>query len=112
MIISQAIGDYGRWQFILTLLLAFCNIPSTFHIFVPTFHARALDTWCARPANFTEVDPLQWRQKTQKPNDYCKVIREQDLKLQDGELQVAVDAKYIDCTTWEFDGEGKHNLKI
>lgn len=36
-IIGRLIGDYGRWQFIMTLLLALFQVPNTFHIYSPTF---------------------------------------------------------------------------
>lgn len=39
-IISNAIGEFGRWQLLLTFILSLVNIPCTWHIFMPTFHAR------------------------------------------------------------------------
>ena len=35
--ISQAIGSFGTWQCYLTIFLSLFNIPSTWHIYVPTF---------------------------------------------------------------------------
>lgn len=36
-IIGTLIGEYGKWQFIMTLLLALFQVPNTFHIYSPTF---------------------------------------------------------------------------
>ncbi|XP_022192162.1 organic cation transporter protein isoform X2 [Nilaparvata lugens] len=47
--ISQSIGEFGRWQFLLTFLLSLVNFPCTFHIFAPTFEGAQRDFWCARP---------------------------------------------------------------
>lgn len=41
-IIGTLIGDYGRWQFLMTLLLALFQIPNTFHIYSPTFQVSLL----------------------------------------------------------------------
>lgn len=39
-IIGTLIGDYGRWQFLMTLLLALFQVPNTFHIYSPTFQVH------------------------------------------------------------------------
>lgn len=36
-IIGQLIGGYGKWQFVMTFLLALFQVPNTFHIYSPTF---------------------------------------------------------------------------
>jgi hypothetical protein len=35
--IGDLIGHYGKWQFVMTLLLSLFQVPNTFHIFSPTF---------------------------------------------------------------------------
>ncbi|RZF34669.1 hypothetical protein LSTR_LSTR017661 [Laodelphax striatellus] len=58
--ISQSIGEFGRWQFLLTFLLSLVNFPCTFHIFAPTFEGAQRDFWCARPDGLSmPVD--QWK---------------------------------------------------
>jgi hypothetical protein len=35
--IGDLIGHYGKWQFMMTILLSLFQVPNTFHIFSPTF---------------------------------------------------------------------------
>lgn len=36
-IIGELIGEYGKWQFVMTILLSLFQVPNTFHIYSPTF---------------------------------------------------------------------------
>lgn len=36
-VIGDLIGHYGKWQFVMTILLSLFQVPNTFHIFSPTF---------------------------------------------------------------------------
>lgn len=59
--VSQLVGDFGRWQFMLTFLLSLFNFPCTFHIFSPTFQAEPGRFWCARPHDLRDLLDLdQW----------------------------------------------------
>lgn len=58
--IGDLIGHYGKWQFVMTLLLSLFQVPNTFHIFSPTFQVRlsvflfhALIHKCMRKLNLT-----------------------------------------------------------
>ncbi|XP_075227145.1 organic cation transporter protein-like isoform X2 [Lycorma delicatula] len=59
--ISQSIGNFGRWQFLLTFLLSLVNFPCTFHIFSPTFEGASRDFWCARPEGFRDLPVDLWK---------------------------------------------------
>jgi hypothetical protein len=39
-VIGDLIGHYGKWQFMMTILLSLFQVPNTFHIFSPTFQVR------------------------------------------------------------------------
>jgi hypothetical protein len=39
--IGDLIGHYGKWQFVMTILLSLFQVPNTFHIFSPTFQVSA-----------------------------------------------------------------------
>lgn len=59
--ISYAIGEFGRWQFQWTVLLALFNLPCTWHIFVMTFQNDAGGPfWCARPDNLKNLSISEW----------------------------------------------------
>lgn len=107
-IISHSIGEYGRWQFYLTFLLSLVNIPCTWHIFVPTFHDAYKEFWCARTEEFTDVDPVRWKNYTQ-PAGPCEIF---NLSYLDGEthleeIQKIQGVHLVKCESWEFEGEGK-----
>ena len=44
--IGDLIGHYGKWQFVMTLLLSLFQVPNTFHIFSPTFQVRLIFIIC------------------------------------------------------------------
>jgi OCT family organic cation transporter-like MFS transporter 4/5 len=59
-VVSLCIGEYGRWQLLVTFLLSLVNIPCTFHIFAPTFEAAHNPFWCARPPHFSHLPRQLW----------------------------------------------------
>lgn len=59
--ISYAIGEFGRWQFQLTFLLALFNFPCTWHIFVLTFQGDTGGTfWCTKPEYLKDMTVSAW----------------------------------------------------
>ncbi|XP_049783375.1 organic cation transporter protein-like [Schistocerca cancellata] len=65
--VSQLIGDFGRWQLLMTLALALFNVPCTWHIFVPTFQSAHEDFWCAPPPQLADLPVEQWRNLSHLP---------------------------------------------
>lgn len=59
-VVSAAIGDYGRWQLMMTFLLSLFSFPCTFHIYLPTFTARETNFWCKRPSNLSTLPIEEW----------------------------------------------------
>lgn len=62
--VSMAIGEFGRWQAVLTLVLSLLNLPCTWHIFVLTFQGADTDFWCAPPPGLQLGDRVsvdQWK---------------------------------------------------
>ncbi|KAK9875027.1 hypothetical protein WA026_005835 [Henosepilachna vigintioctopunctata] len=104
-IIDKAIGKFGRWQFQLTFFLAMVNIPCTWHIFVPTFHGREIEVWCARPPKFYNVSTEVWIHKTQ-PNDFCTTNDTSNASLDALNNLVNVSRNMVDCKQWEFAQDG------
>lgn len=91
-IIGTLIGDYGRWQFLMTLLLALFQIPNTFHIYSPTFQVSAPSIthfsplkhfffkqaadrlyWCKRPERFANLSVETWRNYSHSENN-CQML--------------------------------------
>lgn len=101
--VSIVIGKYGRWQLLLTFLLSLFNIPCTWHIFVPTFHAAPRDYWCTAPAHLSHLEPQVWREYSQ-PSGACRIL---DLPWGNiTEEQVingsAPKAELIPCSHWTW----------
>ncbi|XP_072155757.1 organic cation transporter protein isoform X1 [Bemisia tabaci] len=85
--IALAIGDFGKWQFQMTVLLSLFNVPCTWHIMAFAFQSLdPSDYWCVSAGNNTvfadksDLDPC-----------YIK-----ELNNRTGELDVKV------CERWEF----------
>lgn len=108
-IISSSIGEYGKWQLTLTFLLSLVNIPCTWHIYAPTFLGEERRVWCARPKRFSTVDPLVWYNSTQ-PAGICQIFNLTHVNSSSFEalrnIQAFPGIHLVDCTEWEFDGEG------
>ncbi|EEZ98159.1 organic cation transporter protein isoform X1 [Tribolium castaneum] len=104
-VVSTAIGEFGRWQLLMTFLLSLFNIPCTWHIFVPTFHAAERETWCSRPKAFQDVAPSLWRNFTQ-PEGFCKIYDLANVTEADLPRLAQMGRKLVPCKEWEFGGEG------
>lgn len=60
--VSMAIGEFGRWQAMLTLILSLLNLPCTWHIFVLTFQGADTDFWCTPPPGvLNQISVDQWK---------------------------------------------------
>lgn len=111
-IVSTAIGEFGRWQLLMTFLLSLFNIPCTWHIFAPTFHAAERYTWCARPEKFRSYDVSKWKNYTQ-PIDHCSIFNLSGVEMPSlPYLRNNSEISLIPCTEWEFAGEGNEYLLI
>lgn len=114
-IISSAIGDYGKWQLYLTFALSLVNIPCTWHIFVPTFHSASRDTWCARTLTYSDVPPKLWKNCTGQTGDngFCSMFDVMSKNFTGSDLcRYSSDYERVNCTSWEYGGEGKIHLKL
>lgn len=103
--ISVAVGEYGRWQLLMTFLLALFSFPCTFHIFAPTFTGAASPYWCARPPNLLALPEEEWRNRSQ-PNGACWIL-DVDWSAVDLEtihaMQPATNGSVVACSRWEYD---------
>lgn len=71
-VVSTIIGNYGRWQLLMTFLLSLFSLPCTFHIYLPTFTAKATKFWCRKPDNLSTLPLEEWINYSQ-PFDRCHV---------------------------------------
>ncbi|CAG5027924.1 unnamed protein product [Parnassius apollo] len=71
-VVSSVIGEYGRWQLLMTFLLAMFSFPCTFHIYLTTFTAKSTKFWCRLPDNLADLPIQDWINYSQ-PVDACYV---------------------------------------
>ncbi|KAL0276170.1 UNVERIFIED_CONTAM: hypothetical protein PYX00_003793 [Menopon gallinae] len=62
--VSKCIGDSGRWQIQMIILLSLFNIPCTWHIYSMAFQGSQPDFWCAPPLHLEGLPSDLWRNKT------------------------------------------------
>lgn len=104
-VVSTIIGKYGRWQLLMTFLLSLFSLPCTFHIYLPTFTAKATKFWCSRPDNLSNLSITEWINYSQ-PINACSVR-----KLPPGITAEAIlnhtapilANLFEKCTEWEYD---------
>lgn len=107
-IISKAIGEFGKWQLLVTFLLSLFNIPCTWHIFAPTFHSAERDTWCGRPDAFRDVAPSLWKNCTGQLADFCTVLDVVAANVTGSDLCARTsELDRVKCHAWEFGGRGR-----
>ncbi|XP_032516727.1 organic cation transporter protein-like isoform X2 [Danaus plexippus] len=103
-VVSTIIGDYGRWQLLMTFLLSLFSFPCTFHIYLPTFTAKATKFWCQRPENLSSLPVDDWINYSQ-PVDACSIrILPAGITVESilNNTAPLLDS-FQKCTQWEYD---------
>ncbi|KAM3958932.1 organic cation transporter protein [Aphomia sociella] len=107
-VVSSVIGNYGRWQLLITFLLAMFSFPCTFHIYLPTFTAKTTQFWCRKPENLSDLEIDDWIKYSQ-PVDACSVVvlspmntTASILNFLHSNTTVNVTNEYRSCDAWDF----------
>ncbi|GBP94351.1 Organic cation transporter protein [Eumeta japonica] len=103
-VVSLTVGDYGRWQLLMTFLLSLFSFPCTFHIYLPTFTARETKFWCRRPDNFSDLDVQEWINYSQ-PKGNC-LIRNITSEITTASIlnhTAPLIDSFMPCKEWEWD---------
>ncbi|XP_035900426.1 organic cation transporter protein isoform X1 [Anopheles stephensi] len=107
-IIGELIGDYGKWQFVMTFLLSLFQVPNTFHIYSPTFQAADKSFWCRRPTHLDDVPIDRWRNVTGSVEN-CRMLNYDWNALTSAQLSMSNFSlpknltDTVACSAWEFD---------
>ncbi|XP_059057314.1 organic cation transporter protein-like isoform X2 [Achroia grisella] len=103
-VVSSVIGNYGRWQLLITFLLAMFSFPCTFHIYLPTFTAKTTQFWCRRPENLSHI-PLDIWIKYSQPVDACNVrVISPNITLEYilNTINQTDQGDFTQCDAWDF----------
>ncbi|XP_075144927.1 organic cation transporter protein isoform X1 [Haematobia irritans] len=60
-VIGDLVGHFGKWQFLMTILLSLFQVPNTFHISSSIYQAANKEFWCRRPSHLQHVPVDVWR---------------------------------------------------
>ncbi|XP_050068839.1 organic cation transporter protein [Anopheles maculipalpis] len=107
-IIGELIGDYGKWQFVMTFLLSLFQVPNTFHIYSPTFQAADKSFWCRRPSHLADVPIDRWR-NVSGALENCRMLNYDWNALTSAQLSMSNFSlpknltDTVACSAWEFD---------
>ncbi|XP_026498619.2 organic cation transporter protein-like isoform X1 [Vanessa tameamea] len=103
-VVSLIIGDYGRWQLMMTFLLSLFSFPCTFHIYLPTFTVKATKFWCRRPENLSSLPLEHWINYSQ-PVDACSVRVLPDGITAESIMNntAPILESFVRCNEWDYD---------
>ncbi|XP_055541857.1 organic cation transporter protein isoform X2 [Wyeomyia smithii] len=105
-VIGNLIGDYGKWQFVMTFLLSLFQVPNTFHIYSPTFQAAEKGHWCQRPPHLNNTPVELWRNVT-RAEENCRILNYDWSSIQSEQmltnLSLPTNLSHVTCSAWEFD---------
>ncbi|KAH8311117.1 hypothetical protein KR044_004483, partial [Drosophila immigrans] len=109
-VIGDLMGHYGKWQFVMTVLLSLFQVPNTFHISSSIYQAANKDFWCQRPAHLHQLPVDVWRNLS-GTQDNChrsagidwSQLRNDSLPAQLEQQAAAADGKQIACNSWEYE---------
>ncbi|XP_046398714.1 organic cation transporter protein-like isoform X2 [Ischnura elegans] len=117
--VTDAIGDFGKWQLRLTFLLSLLNFPCTWHIYAFTFQSLDSDFWCAPPSDLVPLLEKEggistfWRNLSHVPKkdaldemeyDPCEIwdVDYEAILSHSPPLPIPANASVKACTSWGF----------
>ncbi|KAJ8716716.1 hypothetical protein PYW07_003343 [Mythimna separata] len=100
---SKIIGDFGKWQLKISVLMALLKLPIAYYQLNIIFMAPPQDFWCSKPENFAKYSVAEWR-KICVPHveEYPCLIFDPDLLLLDPTLDKTL-IPLVPCTKFEYD---------
>ncbi|XP_055903253.1 organic cation transporter protein isoform X2 [Eupeodes corollae] len=109
-VIGELVGHFGKWQFLMTILLSLFQVPNTFHISSPVYQAANKNFWCSRPDNLRSIPVDVWRNfSDSKDNcyqvsyDYYRISLSANSNMEDNLPDIPHNYTRIACSSWEYD---------
>ena len=103
-VVHQSLGDLGKYQIVLNVLLALMYIPCSWQMLSMNFLAAKSDYWCARPDNLN-VSSQRWLEFSRVKKDggeidHCKIY---DFDYNDADFEPNNETAYKTCEAFEYD---------
>lgn len=107
-VIGDLVGHFGKWQFLMTILLSLFQIPNTFHISSSVYQAANKNFWCSRPEHLRNSTPIDVWRNVSRSEDNCHYLNIDwneitPDSIKGGVLNIPQNTTQTQCTDWEFD---------
>ncbi|XP_037947935.1 organic cation transporter protein isoform X2 [Teleopsis dalmanni] len=106
-VIGDLVGHYGKWQFLMTLLLSLFQVPNTFHISSSVYQGAHKQFWCKRPPHLQEVDVGVWRNLSQSQDNCFQAYIDwhRISNNTSAQQQLQENTTRISCSAWEYEND-------
>lgn len=114
-VIGDLVGHFGKWQFLMTILLSLFQVPNTFHISSPVYQAANKNFWCSRPDNLRSMPVDVWRNFSDSRDncfqisyDYYSISSlnfpsNSNSNIEENLPDIPHNSTRIACSSWEYD---------
>ncbi|PNF38357.1 hypothetical protein B7P43_G10529 [Cryptotermes secundus] len=106
--VQVAVGDFGRWQAGISLLMAFLKLPiAWFQLSIIVLETHT-DFWCARPHSYANLSVDEWRNFSHPRlrnggYDACRIY---NLNYTNDDVRDASERRdTVECQSWEYNRE-------
>ncbi|CAH0586900.1 unnamed protein product [Chrysodeixis includens] len=100
---SKIIGDFGKWQLRISILMAVLKLPIAWYQLNIIFMAPPQDFWCKKPTAFGKYTEKEWRKMCcPRVEEYPCLIFEPDLLLLDPSMDKTM-IPLVPCPKFIYD---------
>ncbi|TMW50138.1 hypothetical protein DOY81_004763, partial [Sarcophaga bullata] len=111
-VIGDLVGHFGKWQFLMTILLSLFQVPNTFHISSSVYQAANKEFWCRRPPHLQYLPVDVWRNLSnsfdncyQTPVDWSIISNDSSTQIYQQQFilkSLMENNNRTACSSWEY----------
>lgn len=105
-VITDNLGEIGRYQLLVGLLFAIMEIPHGWCMLLHKFISPKVDHWCSQPEGLKHWTSEQWRNFSSPIGDSCNVYNRDYSSFAGipfGEIDMPVGGDLVPCDKWDYD---------
>jgi len=105
-VITDNLGEIGRYQMLVGLLFAIMEIPHGWCMLLHKFISPNIEHWCAQPEELSHWSVQQWRNLSSPLGDSCNMYNRSYAEFAGGtfdEIDMTGGTELIPCQTWDYD---------